>query len=142
MIMWSFRLGVKTAFRVSVTIFNSNCHTKKAVYVTLKSFKYEPEWAQFTRVGQTITLHHSEMMRLILDYNNHIDMKAVVSEEVATAESGEEEDRPLAVMKPPITKKKASPIKKTPAKKVKQTITESPTSSSITPTEEITIESD
>lgn len=136
---------MKTAFRVSVSMFNSNCHTKKAVYVSLKSFKFEPEWAQFTRVGQTITLHHSEMMRLILDYNAHIELRNGIPEEVATTESGgEEEDRPLAVMKPPLTKKKATPVKKTVIKKAKQTPTTDASTSSITSTlaEEITIESD
>ena len=82
-------LGHKTAFRASVNMFNSNCHTKKSVYVTLKAFKYEAEWSQDTRVGQVITLHHCEMMKLIQEYNPFIDARvARLAEDAVDEKSG------------------------------------------------------
>ena len=56
-------------------MFNSNCHTKNSVYVTLKAFKYEAECSQYQRIGQVITLHHCEVMKLIQEYNAYIDAR-------------------------------------------------------------------
>ena len=154
-------LGPKSAFRASVNLFNSNCHTKKAVYITLKLFKYEVEWSQFTRIGQVSTLHHCEMMRLILKYNDYLEQAASsidISEganlSAPVVESDEEEDRPIVVFKPPQKKAKTA-AKNTPPKKItkktpKQTDKTGETQSTsaatntatTTETEEVLIESD
>ena len=153
-------LGPKSAFRASVNLFNSNCHTKKAVYITLKSFKYEVEWSQFTRIGRVITLHHCEMMRLILEYNDYLEQAAAsidISEgadlSAPLVESDVEENRPIVVFRPPQKKAKLS-AKNTPPKKItkktKQTDKTGETQSTsaatntatTTETEEVLIESD
>ena len=154
-------LGPKSAFRASVNLFNYNCHTKKAVYITLKSFKYEVEWSQFTRIGQFIMLHHCEMMRLILEYNDYLEQAASsidISEganlSAPVVESDEEEDRPIVVFRPPQKKAKTA-AKNTPPKKItkkttKQTDKTGETQSTsaatntatTTETEEVLIESD
>ena len=92
-------LGETTAFRALVNLYNSTVHTKKSVYVTLKSFRWDDQWSQFHRVGQVITLHHWEMMRLITLYNAHIKHTAAALASEPTECTLEEEDRPLAQMK-------------------------------------------
>ena len=82
-----------------MNLYNSTVHTKKSVYVTLKSFRWDPQWSQFNRVGQVITLHHCEMMRLITLYNAHIEHTAAALASEPTESTLEEEDRPLALMK-------------------------------------------
>ena len=93
-------------------MFNSNCHTKKSVYVTLKAFKYEAEWSQYTKLGLVITLHHCEMMKLIQEYNAYIDARVarLAEEDAVDEKSGgggeekEDEERPFVVFKPPAKK--------------------------------------
>ena len=82
-----------------MNIYNSNIHTKKSVYVTMKAFRWEPEWSQFNRVGQVITLHHCEMMRLITEYNTYLDRIVAPSGKPTEKSTCEEEDRPLSLLK-------------------------------------------
>ena len=130
-------LGLNSAFRASVNLFNSKLHTKKAIYVTLKLFKCEVECSQFTRIGQVITLHHCEMMRLILEYNDYLEQLAAsihISEGANTSapvvERDEGEDRPIVVFRPPQKKAKTAaknpPLKKMTKKTTKQTDEPSP----------------
>ena len=88
------------------------------------------EWSQFTRIGQVITLHHCEMMRLILEYNDYleqatssIDISEGANLSAPVVESDEEEDRPIVVFSP--SKKKANTAaKNTPPEKITKKTTE------------------
>ena len=48
--------------------------------MTLKAFKYEPEYFHYTRVRPIFPLNHCEMMRLIIKYNNYFGIKVVVAQ--------------------------------------------------------------
>ena len=65
----------------------------------MKAFRWEPEWSQFNRVGQVITLHHCEMMRLITEYNAYLDRIVAPSGKPTGDSTCEEEDRPLSLLK-------------------------------------------
>ena len=87
-------------------MFNSNSHTKKSVYVTLEVFKYEAERSQYTRVRQSITLHHCEIMKVIQEYNAFLDARVprLAEEDAVDGESGGDggeeegdEERPFIV---------------------------------------------
>ena len=73
----------------------------------MKAFRWEPEWSQFSRVGQVITLHHCEMMRLITEYNAHLDrIVAHLGDQTGEgASTCEEEDRLLSLLKPGTSKR-------------------------------------
>ena len=89
----------KTALRASVNIYNSNIHTKKSVYVTMKAFCWEPECSQFNRVGHVNTLHHCGIMRLNTEYNARLDRIVAPSGEPMGESTCEEEYRPLSLLK-------------------------------------------
>ena len=125
-------LGPKSTFRATVILLNPNCHTNKSVYITVKVFKYEAEWSQFTRIGQVITLHHCEKMRLILEYKDYLEQAAAsfdMSEGADTStpaveSNEEEEDKPVMFRRPQMRAKTAAKntlSKKNTKKTTKQT---------------------
>ena len=76
-----------------------------------------------TRIGQFITLHHCEMMRIILEYNDYLEQAAAsidISEAAYTSErvvESDEENRPIVVFTPP-QRKAETAAKTTPPKKI------------------------
>ena len=123
------------------------------MYMTLKAFKYEADWSQYTRVGQVIILHHCEMMKIIQEYNAYIDARVgrLAEEDAVDEESGggeeEDEERPFVVFNLPAKKPTATATTKRNTKKAPLNQIESVASSSTAinvPLEiqEITLDSD
>ena len=70
---WIFVSATNTAFRVSVYVYNSNVHIRKAVNFTLRKFKTNKQNGTFERDGEGITIHHCEIMKIVMDYNRYLD---------------------------------------------------------------------
>ena len=119
------------------------------------------EWSQFTRIGQVITLHYCEMMRLILEYNDYLEQAAssIDNSEGAdlsapVVESDEEEDTPIVASRPPQEKAKTAAKNTAPKKITKKTTKQTDktgetqstsaatNTATTTETEEVLIESD
>ena len=129
------------------------------MYVTVKAVKYEAESSQYTRVGQVITLHHCEMMKLKQEHNAYIDERvAWLAEEDAVDEKsggGEEEEddddeeRLCVVSKPPAKKPRKrtatattkSITKKAPLEQI-ESVASSSTATNVPQETEIALDSD
>ena len=72
-LFWIFVSAANTAFRVSVYVYNSNVHIRKAVYITLRNYKTNKQNGTFERDGEGITIHHCEIMKIVMDYNRYLD---------------------------------------------------------------------
>ena len=68
---WIFVSATNTAFRVSVYVYNSNVHIRKAVYITLRKYKTNKQNGTVERDGEGITIHHCE--KIVMDYNRSLD---------------------------------------------------------------------
>ena len=62
-------LGTNTAFRASLYVYKSNVHSGEAVYITLRKLEVNKPTGSFDGNGDSISLHHCEIMKFVLDYN-------------------------------------------------------------------------
>ena len=72
-LIWVFVLATNTAFHVSVYVYNSNVHIRKAVYNTLRKYKTNKQNGTFEGDGEGITIHHFEVMKSLMDFNRYLD---------------------------------------------------------------------
>ena len=72
-LFWMFVSATNTAFRVSLYVYNSNAHIRKAVYITLQKHQTNKQKGTFERDGEVITIHHCEIMKIVMDYNRYLD---------------------------------------------------------------------
>ena len=56
-----------------VYVYNSNVHIRKAVYITLRKYKTNKQNGTFERDGEGMTIHHCEIMKIVMDYNRYLD---------------------------------------------------------------------
>ena len=58
---------------MSVYVYNSNLHIRRAVYITLQKYKTNKQIGTFDRYSDGITRHHCEIIKIVMDYNRYLD---------------------------------------------------------------------
>ena len=76
-------------FRVSTNIYNPDDISKKAVYYTFKTFKYNADNGRMTKQHH-LSIHHCGMMGLILKFQQRLEISPTTSRpKVAELPDGE-----------------------------------------------------
>ena len=72
-LIWMFVSATSIAFRVSVYVYKTNVHFRKAVYLTLQKYKANKQNGTFERDDEGITVYHCEIIKFVMDYNRYLD---------------------------------------------------------------------
>ena len=130
-------LGEHDVFRVSTNIYNVDLVSKKAVYYTLKAFKFNQDKDRMEKKFH-LSIHHCELMGLVLKYRSWLEshgedearevlgqvgetasveekaeqekQEAQTAEEVQQGEATDEDDQALVVFKAPKRPRKTSQL--------------------------------
>ena len=64
-------LEKSSAFLVTVSLYNADCHWKKSIYVAFKYYNFNEGSNKFYKTN-FLTLNHCEVMGMVLDINNYL----------------------------------------------------------------------